>query len=115
MKKRRSGFTLIELMIVVAIVSIVGFIVLGQVFWAPSQGQIESVAKHHAQQMGWNVEGLSCVKYDTDGDGYHSCTINTGVSERAILCAWSRTDWGNRGCKTAPLLRLDRNGAQTQE
>ena len=109
MKKiNERAFTLVELLVVVGIVgllAVAGLSVLG-IFSAPS-ARLESVATTYASKMGWEIKGVSCMRVDTDGDGYQSCTLALADgSERSLLCSYSRTPWGNQGCKIAPLVNV---------
>ena len=37
---------------------------------------LEQEAKAYAQKLGYNVMGASCMNYDSDSDGYVSCTVS---------------------------------------
>jgi len=39
------------------------------------KGEAESQAATYAKEMDYDVKATSCVRQDTDGDGYVSCTI----------------------------------------
>lgn len=106
-RRAQSGFTVVELMIVV---SIVGVIVAGVFFFGIrgfSYGGdgVKTEAETFARSMGESYTGINCVTYDSDGDGYVSCTIfRSGKDPLPIECArkWSR----NSGCKLAmPQVR----------
>ena len=63
---------------------------------------VTNEAREYAAQLGMNVKGVSCAKLDTDGDGYVSCSINTGTGLVPVECAAAFTI--NDGCRV-PKLR----------
>ncbi len=105
--RRAQGFTVIELLIVIAIVGILITVAVGAGFKGCSGGgdKARDSAYDFAKQMGVPFTGVTCVDMDSDGDGYVSCTVfRTGQDPYPIECAreWSR----NKGCKTAmPKVR----------
>lgn len=47
----------------------------------------EDHARQWAKELGVEVQGVSCVNQDSDGDGYVSCTVKRGNGElMAIEC-----------------------------
>ena len=103
---RHRGYTLVELMITVAVIGVIGFVVIGIAVRATGCGGGESAensARAWAQQMGIEAQSVSCVNMDSDGDGYISCTIaqkaNDGtVKPIAIECASLLSP--NKGCRS---------------
>ena len=77
MRKLQKGFTLIEIMMVVAVIALIGAVVVGISCRSAvsSKGEAERSAKAWAAQLGGEVTGVNCTRNDTDGDGYVSCTI----------------------------------------
>ncbi len=58
----------------------------------------EEHARDYAVKMGMKPIGVECMSYDTDGDGYVSCSIaEEGKRPFAVECS----AWGsfNRGCR----------------
>ena len=78
-KKRRAakrGFTLTELMGVIAIVSVVFIGVLAASCSGPNQrNAAKQEATQWAKELNLEFTGISCADYDSDNDGYVSCTI----------------------------------------
>lgn len=72
----RRGLTLVELTFVIAIVGIVLMGVLAASCSGPEQ---KNAAKREATQWAKDLRldfaGISCADYDSDNDGYVSCTI----------------------------------------
>lgn len=116
-KAPSAGFSLVELMIVLAIVGILAFIILGPVVGGCG-GVSEGVkadatqqAQQYAQGMGYKDPHVQCVSWDSDGDGYVACTIaftqpNGTIGKDAIECAagFNITGAINDGCRT-PKIR----------
>lgn len=72
----------------------------------PQRDNAEAEARAYASNMNMKLHGVSCVDYDTDGDGYVSCTLNVdegnGQSRtEAIECA-TMFSW-NSGCRAVKL------------
>ena len=106
--KRVRGFTRLELTIVLGTVGTVALIVLGFMFrsCASSRSTAEGEARAYAKSMDLNIQGVSCMNRDTNGDGYVSCSLSVleknGVKVIPIECA-TRWSFNNDGCK-APVL-----------
>ena len=111
---KQKGFTLIELIVSLALLGTVGLIVLVFSGGCSPDFQHEAAvsgAKGYAKDLGYELKAVSCVKFDSDHDGYVSCTIRvageTGQPEPAPLhveCA-GVLDW-NEGCRK-PKMKVD--------
>lgn len=108
MKSKIRGFTLIELMVVVAIVGVfLALVFAGSCTSGPeTKRSATQDAKRFVDELGWQVQGISCADVDSDGDGYVSCTIakQDGTSE-FVECRGAYS-FGH-GCRI-PKLRVDR-------
>ncbi len=62
----------------------------------------EKNAKQFLQELNMKYDGVSCVKHDSDGDGYVSCTVALPESQTlALECAGFRfvSAFSNEGCR----------------
>jgi prepilin-type N-terminal cleavage/methylation domain-containing protein len=104
--KRQTGFTLIELIVVAAILSILALVFVATC-GAGDQGNLKIQAKQFADDLGYEVKGVSCMSHDSDGDGYISCTIRYEASPDefetlALECAGGLLNW-KTGCKQVKM------------
>ena len=90
--------------VVVAIVIVVGLVVGLAMKYTPSD--VSGDAREWATEMGYVVQGVRCMDYDTDGDGYISCSVKTSESLLAIECAKGFSM--NNGCRVATGKAADR-------
>jgi len=117
----RRGMSLVELMIVVAIVAIFVLILAGPAVAIFGGGggdvQVDATqqAKAYAAGMGYQDPRVQCVSWDSDGDGYVSCTVsftqpNGTIGKDAVECAAGFNVMGaiNDGCRT-PKVPLNMN------
>lgn len=103
----RSGFTVLEL----AITLIIVIVICGAVFGACSNASgVNTTAQVQAQQyatgLGLHVRGVQCANWDSDGDGYVSCTLavadtDGNITPMAVECAagFNMSGWMNDGCR----------------
>lgn len=102
-KTHQRGATIAELLILTVIITIISLIVLGTCARAvkSDDGQAETAARAFGRTLGLDVRGASCVDYDSDGDGYVSCTLSVREGETtrvlAVECARAVT-WAT-GCR----------------
>jgi prepilin-type N-terminal cleavage/methylation domain-containing protein len=105
MKKSR-GFTVVELIIVSAIIgALLTGVLLGVNRCSPNSG-VEEEARNYVKSLGINAEGFSCTKYDTDHDGYISCSVSYKEDNKLVIlpieCA---VGWGkNDGCRSPKTI-----------
>jgi prepilin-type N-terminal cleavage/methylation domain-containing protein len=105
-----SGMTLIEVLIVVVILAAVGGgIALGcnALLGQADPEKTKAQARQFANDLGYNVVGVTCLTHDSDGDGYVSCTIryregaeaDAPTQTLAIECAGGVGGWYKEGCR----------------
>lgn len=63
-------------------------------------------AKDYAEEMKWDVNAISCVNQDTDGDGYVSCTISVKEGEAKVDKHVECVGDTEFGCSTKSGCRL---------
>lgn len=62
-------------------------------------GRAADAAREYADGLGLQMSGVSCVRSDTDGDGYVSCTLAMPDGKlQPLECVGSPFTW-NRGCR----------------
>jgi hypothetical protein len=62
----------------------------------------ESEAKIYAQKVqhnGGDLQFVSCVRHDTDGDGYLACSFTSNGQVVTLDCAGQAVLFQNHGCK----------------
>lgn len=67
--------------------------------------EAENQAGIYAKELGIEVKAVSCVKQDTDGDGYVSCTLklDDAGTTKQVECAGA---WNlNEGCRD-PKIKM---------
>lgn len=89
MKRKDSGFTLIELMVVIAILSILASVVIGGFSSGSTDGKVNALDNRQAyiDESGINMREIkrkSCT-VDSDYDGWASCTIMMNDGEKIEL------------------------------
>lgn len=57
--------------------------------------KLEADATEFGRMAGWDVTGASCQKYDSDNNGYVSCTVFTTQGPQPLECA---SDYTANGC-----------------
>jgi prepilin-type N-terminal cleavage/methylation domain-containing protein len=114
MNLQRHGFTLMELMVVIAIVGIFGSILLfscrGMMSGETTKRAATNDAETFVRELGWQVTGISCADVDSDGDGYVSCTIAKKDGTSDFVECRGAYSFGH-GCRV-PKLRIDRAPSQ---
>lgn len=71
-----------------------------------SRDKATSEARRFAEDMGYQVAGVTCMSYDTDGDNYVTCTVRIKDAEPgkdllSLQCAITLSL--NDGCKQTEL------------
>jgi len=105
---RKLGFSLGEMLVVVFILAIVGFIIFGGARGCSGQAQeqAEGEARAFCAKTGLAVTGAECMKFDSDNDGYISCTcFAQGQTPLAIECASGLFNSGCRLPKVPSVIR----------
>ena len=100
---RRRGLTVAELMILVFVIGAITMVGVGTCARAvgTDDGTAETEARAFAKQLGLTVRGVSCAGYDSDGDGYVSCTLSVteGTESRVLAVECARAVSFNTGCR----------------
>jgi preprotein translocase subunit YajC len=114
--KKRVALTTIELIALVGIVVIIIIFVISIMSRLQSGKNAEEDMRNYVSNLypGREIIGVSCVKVDSDGDGYVSCTATVdldngpNVQEKMVAaeCAGGFANF-NEGCRpmkmTVPL------------
>jgi prepilin-type N-terminal cleavage/methylation domain-containing protein len=104
----RKGFTLIELMIVIAILAILGTVVVTSLRGCGRGSKEDAMAsaQQYVGEMGWEYVAGTCAGNDSDGDGYISCDLRVRESkgaeyvvEKHLECASGSVTSTTSGCK----------------
>ncbi len=69
------------------------------------KAEAEKQAEIYAKELGIEIVAVSCVKQDTDGDGYVSCTLklDEAGTTKQVECAGA---WNlNEGCRD-PKIKI---------
>lgn len=64
-------------------------------------GEAEDSANSFANRHFENHKGVECMSYDTDDDGYVSCSVFMADKIIPIECATNHYGCGNSGCRGA--------------
>ena len=89
MRSTEKGITLLELLVGLIIAGIFGSIIVGFVLAPLSKGTAEISAKNYVQQAhkrGQNIELVSCLAFDNDGDGTITCTFDKAGQDLSLHC-----------------------------
>lgn len=84
MKKMQKGFSIVELMVIVVMIAIIGFVVVGKVNGGSTATE---EAEKYLQTMGVQYDALQCQNWDSNNDGYISCTYSYQGKMGGIECA----------------------------
>lgn len=88
-------FGVVGLLIAATCVLIIGFLVIAGT--GADKRAAEKSAQVWASEIGIELKGVSCVKVDSDGDGYVSCSVRDASRVYQIECAGLMTI--NSGCR----------------
>ena len=70
-------------------------------------GSVRQEAAEWALEMGMQDPRVECVNFDTDGDGYVSCTVMSGGKLYALECAGQMSLF-NSGCRVQKAVGIFR-------
>ena len=107
--KTKRGYTLVEVMIGVAVVGVFAAILVVPIGRRIIDDNASALSQSRAwaHDMGLEVQGVSCAAYDTDGNGYVSCSLASkrpdGTTEIIPIECASRFSM-NSGCRAARVL-----------
>lgn len=80
-------------------VTVVGMLALLALGGCDYSGRAADAAREYADGLGLRMSGVSCVRSDTDGDGYVSCTLALPDGKlQPLECVGTPFTW-NRGCR----------------
>jgi hypothetical protein len=106
MKSKQRGMTVLELMIVVAIgmIFLITLIIgaRGCMSGAAQESAAKDEAAKWARDLGLGYTGISCADYDSDHDGYVSCTLALKSGETKQIECRGVYSWGH-GCRDPKL------------
>ena len=103
-RKQMRGFTLGEALIVLAIFAVFSAII-GSRFACSGSKQndaAKSEARKYARDLGVRYSGISCADYDSDGDGYISCTIKPETGDLMYIECRGAYSIGH-GCRSPKM------------
>jgi type II secretory pathway pseudopilin PulG len=89
MQSTEKGITLIELLVGLIITGTLGSILVGFVLAPLGKETAEISAKNYVEQAhkrGQNIELVSCLAFDNDGDGTITCTFDKGGIDLSLHC-----------------------------
>lgn len=104
--KKEVGFTLVEVIIVIAIVGILVAVVFGAGFRGTTENQAYTAMNSFIQKANISdVDRATCAG-DSDGDGYGSCTVVRKSGEKIFLMCPVGLSLltGAESCKEVPFF-----------
>lgn len=108
--KKKNGYTVIELIITLAILVIIALLVLSSTGGCRFNRKEASIASANNYLKELNLydsmKAVTCTTYDTDNDGYNTCTvIFKDDKTMSLQCANGRWFGRTEGCKlTGPSI-----------
>ena len=119
-QKTRNGFTLVELLIVVCVLSIVGMTLVGIAVGFSGCGtdtirdNAQGYARNYARQFyGMSNPVVQCAGIDTDANGYVTCTVGgNGQPPRQIECRANHLVEYDTACREQRVFNMQTNQPQ---
>lgn len=106
--KNSGGETFIGIAITVVIIAIIGIAALNIVgnYGGANKEEAEKNARDFASELGLDVKHITCVSYDSDHDGYVSCTIahNDGGKVELMPVECAKAFSFNHGCRAQKIM-----------
>jgi type II secretory pathway pseudopilin PulG len=104
LKKTLRGFTVAELFIVVSVLTVLALVLSAACSGNAQKNTAKEEATKYARELGVSFSGISCADYDSDGDGYVSCTIRPEVGDLMYVECRGAYSIGH-GCRI-PKIRI---------
>jgi len=103
-KSFKIFFAGISFLIAFGFVAVIGALITAAVLNASGAHHTQAVEEAQAYALeasdaGADVQFVSCMTHDTDGDGYVACSFVVEGTPVTLDCAGKSLVWQNHGCK----------------